>query len=209
MSFQCFAGRKIFLSPRFPSHSSARCWPDLRGRLRPSEGLPWARSALSVTPDEFSGFVSFQCFVEWQIFASPRFPMHGAERCRPDVRGRLRPCEALPWARSALSVAPDGFSGFVSFQCFAERNIFAAPRFSLRGSGAMQAARPQDRHGRACGDVDDRDDPPIESGDGHHGTRGSSRRRSRSQRLRPYGFPGWRVSMKNHSISSKFQKENC
>jgi hypothetical protein len=134
MSFQCFAGRKIFLSPRFPSHSSARCWPDLRGRLRPSEGLPWARSALSVTPDEFSGFVSFQCFVEWQIFASPRFPMHGAERCRPDVRGRLRPCEALPWARSALSVAPDGFSGFVSFQCFAERNIFAAPRFSLRGS---------------------------------------------------------------------------
>jgi hypothetical protein len=98
---------------------------------------------------------------------------------------------------------------FREFSMLCGKEHFRRPSIFAARLGAMQAARPQDRHGRACGDVDDRDDPPIESGDGHHGTRGSSRRRSRSQRLRPYGFPGWRVSMKNHSISSSSQKENC
>jgi hypothetical protein len=171
------ARSKIFASPRIPMQGSARCWPYVRGRLQPSEALPWARSELLVTPGRFSGFVSFQCFAERKIFVSPRFPVHGAERCGPDVRGRTRPCELsrglAPRCRSLpVDLRFREFSMLCGEENFRRPSIFAARR------GAMQAAHPQDRHGRACGDVDDRDDPRIESGDGHRGTRGSSRRRS-------------------------------
>jgi hypothetical protein len=80
------ARSKIFASPRIPMQGSARCWPYVRGRLQPSEALPWARSELLVTPGRFSGFVSFQCFAERKIFAAPRFSLRGGERCRRRIR---------------------------------------------------------------------------------------------------------------------------
>ena len=73
---------------RLPSISGARrgAMQTFADRLRPCEALPWARSALSVTPGRFSGFVIFQCFAERKIFAAGRFPLRGSERCRRRVR---------------------------------------------------------------------------------------------------------------------------
>ena len=82
-----------------------------------------------VTLDGFSGFVSFQCFAEWQIFASLDFcctARSDAGQTFADASGHVRLSRGLaPRCRHS--------SGFVSFQCFAERKIFASPRFSLRG----------------------------------------------------------------------------
>jgi hypothetical protein len=97
--------------------------------------------------------VSFQCFAERKIFASPRFLLHGSERCRRRVR-------------------TTGIAGLVS-TWMTGTICGSSPGTVIKKRAALRAA------------------------EADHNAYGHM------------GFPGWRVSMKNHSISSSSQKENC